>query len=85
MDTSNQPPASIDEWHFAGNLSSYPDIHNDKDGGYRVRAGCTTLCIPRPEQQPGRARMSRSNLDEQVLVFKYKGCMHAIDNVSYLS
>ncbi|KAL2824825.1 hypothetical protein BJY01DRAFT_262857 [Aspergillus pseudoustus] len=66
-------------WHFAGNVSSYPDIHGDKEGGYRVRAGCRTLCIPQREQ-PQRVQMSRSNLDEQVIVFKYKGSIHAIDN-----
>ncbi|KAL3484595.1 hypothetical protein BJX62DRAFT_248311 [Aspergillus germanicus] len=77
MESSNQSTPK-EQWHYVGPLSSLPDIHHDEDNG-QVRAGCKTLCIPKPEHS-GRARNARSNLDEQVLVFRYKGSIYAIDN-----
>ncbi|KAL3481484.1 hypothetical protein BJX99DRAFT_253408 [Aspergillus californicus] len=78
MDVSNQL-AHVEKWHYVGPVSSLPDIHQDEDTRAQVRAGCKTLCIPRPNQSGG-SRNTRSNLDEQVLVFRYRGLIHAIDN-----
>ncbi|RDW86504.1 Rieske (2Fe-2S) protein [Aspergillus mulundensis] len=71
-------------WRFVGALSSFQDLSHSHlhDGTCRVLTGCKTFRIPRPEQDKPRTSQSRSSLDEQVLVFKYKGSMHAIDNVS---
>jgi hypothetical protein len=79
MESFNQSTL-VEQWHYVGLLSSLPDVHHDADNG-QVRAGCKTLCIPKPER-PGRARNTRTNLDEQVLVFRFKGSIYAIDNVS---
>ena len=73
-----------DGWHFVGLVSSFPDISEDEKG-CRVLPGCKTLGIPKPTQ-PDKPKTNRvSNLDEQVLVFKYKGTVHAIDNVSRIT
>lgn len=71
-------------WHFVGLSSSFPDISEDEKG-CRVLPGCKTIGIPKPTQ-PDKPKTNRvSNLDEQVLVFKYKGALHAIDNVSRIT
>ncbi|KAJ5721228.1 uncharacterized protein N7483_009162 [Penicillium malachiteum] len=66
------------QWTFVGLVSSFPDISHDNEKCH-VLPGCKTLSIPR--QDVGNTRMNRlSNLNDQVLVFKYKGFIHAIDN-----
>lgn len=72
--------SEMDEWHLVGLLSSFPDISLDKIGG-KVLPSCKTLSIPKPKNA-GQSKTNRlSNLGNQVLVFKYKGFIHAIDNV----
>ncbi|KAL4906220.1 hypothetical protein BDW74DRAFT_177239 [Aspergillus multicolor] len=69
-------------WYFVGAFSSFEDVDHLGDGNTcPILPGCNTFHIPKPEQpDKPRANQSRSSLDEQVLVFKYKGTMHAIDN-----
>lgn len=68
------------EWHLVGMLSSFPDISLDSNG-CKVLPGCKTLSIPKAKHT-SRSKVNRlSDLDDQVLVFKYKGFIHAIDNV----
>lgn len=69
------------QWYLVGRVSSFPDIGQDEKG-CRVLSGCKTLSIPKTED-PEQSRANRfSDLSDQVLVFKYKGFLHAIDNVS---
>ncbi|KAJ5116597.1 hypothetical protein N7456_000945 [Penicillium angulare] len=67
-------------WTFIGPLSSFPDISQDNEK-CQVLPACKTLSVPRPEPEESKSRMNRlSDLNDQVLVFKYKGFLHAIDN-----
>lgn len=79
MEVSQEQNRS-DDWHLVGHASSFPDIGQDEKG-CRVLSGCKTLSIPKTED-PEKSRTNRlSDLSDQVLVFKYKGFLHAIDNV----
>lgn len=70
----------MDSWYLVGLLSSFSDISLDNNG-CKVLPGCKTISIPKSENA-GQPKMNRlSDLDDQVLVFKYKGFIHAIDNV----
>ncbi|KAJ5261370.1 hypothetical protein N7478_011965 [Penicillium angulare] len=76
---SNQP----EPWTYVGPLSSFPDISQVNEKCH-VLPACKTLSVPRPEAESAeesKSRMNRlSDLNDQVLVFKYKGFLHAIDN-----
>lgn len=64
-----------EDWHLIGLLSSFNDIQDNERS--HVLPGCKTLSVPKAD----RSRANRlSDLDEQVLVFKYKGFLHAVDN-----
>ncbi|KAL4798812.1 hypothetical protein BDV19DRAFT_385895 [Aspergillus venezuelensis] len=81
-DSNPSIPTEKEEWHFVGPISSFPDIQlGGNESGSQVRPGCKTICIPK-QTHPDKptSKSTRSNLDEQVLVFKYKGSIHAIDN-----
>ncbi|KAL4951102.1 hypothetical protein BDW69DRAFT_186722 [Aspergillus filifer] len=84
MNDSNTPNSfKAEEWHFVGPISSFPDLYQleGNESGSQVRPACKTLHIPKIEHpDKTKSRSTRSNLDEQVLVFKYRGLMHAIDN-----
>ena len=68
------------EWHKVGLLSEFPDISQDSIG-CKILPGCKTKSIPKTED-PEKAKANRfSDLNDQVLVFKHKSFMHAIDNV----
>lgn len=70
----------MNDWHLVGLLSSFPDISLDNND-CKVLPGCKTLSIPK-SKSTDQPKMNRiSDLDDQVLVFKYKGFIHAIDNV----
>lgn len=67
-------------WHKVGVLSEFPDISQDSIG-CKILPGCKTKSIPKQEGA-GESKANRfSDLNDQVLVFKHKGFMHAIDNV----
>lgn len=69
-----------EDWHLVGPVSAFRDIGQDEKG-CRVLSGCKTLSIPKTDD-PEKSRGNRfSDLSDQVLVFKYKGFLHAIDNV----
>lgn len=76
----SEKSTDMNAWHLVGLVSSFPDISQD-DNGCKVLPGCKTLSIPKSENADQAKRNRLSDLNDQVLVFKYKGFMHAIDNV----
>jgi hypothetical protein len=75
----NTCKAQIEDWHLIGLVSAFPDISQDNERCH-VLPGCKTLSIPKNDK-PASSRANRlSDLNDQVLVFKYKGFLHAIDN-----
>jgi len=72
--------AQPSDWHLVGRVSQFPDIGQDEKG-CRVLSGCKTLSIPKTDVQEQSRGNRFSDLGDQVLVFKYKGFLHAIDNV----
>lgn len=79
MNLSEQS-TEMNAWQMVGLVSSFPDISQDNNG-CKVLPGSKTLSIPRSENTD-QAKMNRlSDLSDQVLVFKYRGFMHAVDNV----
>lgn len=80
MDCEKQP--QIEEWHLIGLLSDFPDISQDNERCHILPA-CKTLSVPNAKSAQTRNRLS--DLNDQVLVFKYKGFLHAIDNVCHVS
>lgn len=76
MDICKEQP-HIEEWHLIGLLSSFPDISQDNERCH-VLPACKTLSVPNAKSAQSRNRLS--DLNDQVLVFKYKGFLHAIDN-----
>lgn len=67
-------------WHLVGRVSAFSDIGQDEKG-CRVLSGCKTLNIPKTDNAEQSRGNRFSDLSDQVLVFKYKGFLHAIDNV----
>lgn len=72
-------------WHRVGLASAFPDLAEEGDNG-RVRLGCKAFSIPKTndsEQNPVEADLDiPEDLQNQVLVFKYKGKINAVDHVS---
>lgn len=64
-------------WHAIGLLSSFRDISQDGERS-AVLPGCKTVSIGQADKAQRTNRLS--DLGDQVLVFKYKGFLHAIDN-----
>jgi hypothetical protein len=69
-------------WHRVGLLSDFPEISPDSDcqvtsscKAFRIPAGTTETPVEMDIGLPG-------DLKDQVLVFRYKGNVHAIDHVS---
>ncbi|KAK5628145.1 hypothetical protein RRF57_003860 [Xylaria bambusicola] len=92
------PSEKGDAWFFAGVTSSFPNldesgvdvIHEPRlcRNGESVR-GCKVFDVPqtdssRAEEVKGDAMISHNGaaLQDQVLIFQYKGKIHAVDNVS---
>jgi hypothetical protein len=78
--TDIKEPPQPEEWHLIGLLSSFPDISQDNERRH-VLPGCKTLSVPKTDKPQRTNRLS--DLDYQVLVFKYKGFLHAIDNARF--
>lgn len=74
-------------WHRVGLASAFPDLSGDKDCS-RIAPDCKAFSIPRKygsskPEAPVEADLDvPGELKDQVLVFKYKGNIHAIDHVS---
>ena len=77
-------------WHPIGLTSSFPDLDEDKDA-YRIAPSCKAFHIPKSTGNDRDAAVLApaegdidlpGDLKDQVLVFKYKGKIHAIDHVS---
>lgn len=82
------------QWYPVGLVSSFPEVGED-DGhlaekrscGDVQRPGCKVFRIPRTspdETSVDEVDPSETGIDlgDQVLVFKHRGKMHAVDNVS---
>lgn len=72
-------------WHRVGLVSAFPDLNLDKDA-YRIAPRCKAFSIPKgqapPTEGPAEADIDLpGDLKDQVLVFKYKDKIHAIDHV----
>jgi hypothetical protein len=83
-------PSRLDgAWHKVGLASAFPDLDNDYDGR-RITAKCKAFRIPNSNTKgsqeagcPVEADIDLpGDLKDQVLMFKYKGKLHAIDHVS---
>lgn len=74
-------------WHRVGLVSAFPDLAEECDNG-RVRLGCKAFSIPKANdsgESPVEVDLDiPEDLQNQVLVFKYKGKINAVDHVSKL-
>lgn len=70
-------------WHRVGFVSEFPDLQLDNDCS-PIAPSCKAFNIPKTNVGPPvQADIDLpGDLKEQVLVFKYKGKVHAIDHVS---
>ncbi|KAJ5666575.1 hypothetical protein N7462_010984 [Penicillium macrosclerotiorum] len=72
-------------WHSVGLYSTYPDLGQDEDCS-RIAPRCKAFAIPMTNdglnpKQPTEADIDvPGDLKDQVLVFKYKGSMVAVDH-----
>ena len=73
-------------WHPVGLASALPDLDLDKDA-YRIAPRCKAFSIPKSEgssevKPPVEADLDMpGDMKDQVLVFKHKGKIHAVDHV----
>ncbi|ODM23802.1 hypothetical protein SI65_01391 [Aspergillus cristatus] len=77
----SQPGAA---WHSVGLASALPDLSLDNDD-CQITQACKAFTIPKtagPQDAPVEAdiNLPGEDLKDQVLVFKYKGKVHAIDH-----
>jgi hypothetical protein len=92
------PPAKPSSaWLFAGLASSYPDISVEGTSlseeypcNIGQRTGCRIFQVPRGDSsQSVEVELDDPDmlktLKDQVLVFRYRGKLHAIDHVSVVS
>jgi hypothetical protein len=85
------------QWFSTGLISSYPDLGLDDDQsepGVRpsdVKTGCKVFRVPPADEEASAATaldeiadpaVNGGNFSNQVLVFRYRGKMHAMDHVS---
>lgn len=70
-------------WHRVGLVSEFPDLQLDNDCS-PIAPSCKAFNIPKTNiGPPVEADIDLpGDLKEQVLIFKYKGKIHAIDHVS---
>ncbi|KAL4895051.1 hypothetical protein BDV59DRAFT_174357 [Aspergillus ambiguus] len=73
-----------DAWQCVGLASALPDISPDDDN-YRIAPRCKAFSIPKTGAQESQAPVEADidlpgDLKDQVLVFRYKGKVHAIDH-----
>ncbi|KAI0012909.1 hypothetical protein F4779DRAFT_506592 [Xylariaceae sp. FL0662B] len=89
-------PRRGNAWFCVGLASSFPNItdsgsvslsgHSDSCDGKSLEAGCKVFYVPATDSSQARQVEGDSilwpenGLRDQVLVFKYKGTIHAIDN-----
>ncbi|KAJ5580285.1 uncharacterized protein N7459_006270 [Penicillium hispanicum] len=70
-------------WHPVGLTSALPELDADKDA-YRIAPRCKAFAIPKTATSAGAPAEVDidlpGDLKDQVLVFKYKGKVHAIDH-----
>jgi hypothetical protein len=77
-----------DAWQRVGRISAFPDIGPNNDDNYRIAPRCKAFSIPKTDSSAGSQCPVEADIDlpgdlkDQVLVFRYKGKVHAIDHVS---
>ncbi|KAL4805358.1 hypothetical protein BDV18DRAFT_140746 [Aspergillus unguis] len=66
-------------WHKVGLVSDFPDIPPDAE---QITSTCKAFKVPRFPDEPLQETDIElpGDLKDQVLVFKYKGAVHAIDH-----
>ena len=83
--------SSTKGWYRIGLLSDFPDVES-KDETCRVTPSCKAFTIPNTNNhttttsplEPIQADIDTpGDMKDQVLVFKYKGKIHAVDHVCY--
>lgn len=80
-------------WQRIGLTSDFPDVDSpENNGDCRVTSQCKAFTIPKTPTPGSSSAPVEAEIDgpledlkDQVLVFKYKGKMHAIDHVSEMS
>lgn len=74
----SRPDAS---WHRVGRVSHFPEVSQDED--CQVTPACKAFRIPNGKGEvPTETDINLpGELKDQVMVFKYKGAVHAIDHV----
>lgn len=86
MNFFRAPSNTSAAWHRVGLVSEFPDLAEETDNKGRVRLGCKAFTISKPnepQEAPVEADLDiPDNLANQVLVFKYKGKINAVDHVS---
>lgn len=98
MSSSGAPSRSQTGWFSVGATSSFPDVglvegslSEVRGCGADLKPGCKVFHVPRTDGlqisevpiKSGEAALSDlGDLNEQVLVFQYRGKFHAIDHVS---
>jgi hypothetical protein len=86
-----RPPVSGHDWFSVGQTSTFPNLGAD-DTASDLRLSCKAFHVPPSDSSKSTEVSCRptedtqdttsSSLQEQVLVFQYKGKFHAIDHVS---
>ncbi|KAG2417592.1 hypothetical protein HFD88_008811 [Aspergillus terreus] len=75
-----------DAWQRVGRISAFPDIGPNNDDNYRIAPRCKAFSIPKTDSSAGSQCPVEADIDlpgdlkDQVLVFRYKGKVHAIDH-----
>ncbi|GES63736.1 kinase-like protein [Aspergillus terreus] len=75
-----------DAWQRVGRVSAFPDIGPNNDDNYRIAPRCKAFSIPKTDSGAGSQCPVEADIDlpgdlkDQVLVFRYKGKVHAIDH-----
>jgi hypothetical protein len=74
----SRPDAS---WHRVGRVSDFPEVSQDE--ACQVTTACKAFRIPNVKGEvPTETDINLpGELKDQVMVFKYKGAVHAIDHV----
>lgn len=75
----SRPDAS---WHRIGLVSDFPEVSEDNEA-CQVTTACKAFKVPHTKDEaPTETDIELpGELKDQVLIFKYKGAIHAIDHV----
>ncbi|RAH79130.1 Rieske [2Fe-2S] domain protein [Aspergillus japonicus CBS 114.51] len=87
MNPFHRPAQTAATWRKVGLTSDFPDVDSE-EAKSRIKASCKAFHVPTtaptdecPSDTPVEADLDMpGNINEQVLVFRYKGKFHAIDH-----